>query len=90
MRYQHSIPILRLPMLIIDSQTALKRAEMVSIPYATVPGMDTKSHIYHKAAAIENGQFASSSNKHACTKPPFINGLADSVCRFSPMDRKNP
>jgi len=53
---------------------------MVSIPYAAVPGMDTKSHIYHKAAAIENSQFASSSNKHACTKPPFINGLADIQC----------
>jgi len=50
---------------------------MVSIPYATVPGMDTKSHIYHKAAAIENGQLASSSNKCARTEPPFINGLAD-------------
>jgi len=39
--------------------------------------MDTKSHIYHKAAPIENGQFASSSNKRTRTKPPFINGLAD-------------
>jgi len=50
---------------------------MVSIPYAAVPGMDTKSRIYHKAATIENSQFASSSNKRARTKPPFINGLAD-------------
>jgi len=53
---------------------------MVSIPYATVTGMDTKSCIYHKAATIENSQFASSSNKCACTKPPFINGLADIQC----------
>jgi len=53
---------------------------MVSIPYAAVPGMDTKSRIYHKAAAIENGQFASSSNKCARTEPPFINGLADIQC----------
>ena len=50
---------------------------MVSIPYAAIPGMDTKSCIYHKAAAIENSQFASSSNKRAHTEPPFINGLAD-------------
>jgi len=50
---------------------------MVSIPYAAVPGMDTKSCIYHKAATIKNGQFASSSNKRARTEPPFINGLAD-------------
>jgi len=50
---------------------------MVSIPYAAVPGMDTKSCIYHKAATIKNGQFASSSNKCARTEPPFINRLAD-------------
>jgi len=55
---------------------------MVSIPYAAVPGMDTKNCIYHKAATIENGQFGSSSNKHAYTKPPFINGLADIQCHW--------
>jgi len=39
--------------------------------------MDTKSRIYFKAAAIENRQFGSSSNNHACTESPFINGLID-------------
>ena len=39
--------------------------------------MDTKSRIYSKAATIENGQVASSSNKRTCTEPPFVNGLVD-------------
>ncbi|EDQ98944.1 uncharacterized protein LACBIDRAFT_318469 [Laccaria bicolor S238N-H82] len=58
-------------------KAAFKRAEMVCIPYAAVPGMDTENRIYSKAVAIESGQVASSSNKHARTELPHTNGLVD-------------
>ncbi|EDR02148.1 uncharacterized protein LACBIDRAFT_332718 [Laccaria bicolor S238N-H82] len=54
-----------------------KCAETVCIPYTTVPGMDTKHRIYFKAAAIENGQVASSSNKQARIDPLSATDLAD-------------
>ncbi|EDR08410.1 uncharacterized protein LACBIDRAFT_297036 [Laccaria bicolor S238N-H82] len=59
------------------SKFPFKRAETVRIPYAAVPGMDTKNHIYFKAAAIENGQVASSSNKRARIDPSSATDLAD-------------
>lgn len=58
-------------------KAALKRAETVCIPYALVPGMDTKSRIFLKATAIENAKAGASSNKRARTEPPFIDNLAD-------------
>ncbi|EDQ98992.1 uncharacterized protein LACBIDRAFT_335458 [Laccaria bicolor S238N-H82] len=62
-------------------KAVFKRAETVCIPYTAVPGMDTENRIYSKAAAIESGQVASSSNKRARTEFPHSNGLVDLQCR---------
>ncbi|EDQ99351.1 uncharacterized protein LACBIDRAFT_335112 [Laccaria bicolor S238N-H82] len=58
------------------SKFPFKRAETVRIPYASVPGMDTKNRIFFKATAIENGQVASSSNKRARIDPSSATDLA--------------
>ncbi|EDR13529.1 uncharacterized protein LACBIDRAFT_322521 [Laccaria bicolor S238N-H82] len=54
-----------------------KRAETVSIPYNTVPGMDTNSREFHKALVVEHAKGSCAGDKCPRTEPPFISGLAD-------------
>jgi len=60
-----------------QSNAKNKHAETVSIPYDTIPGMDTNSHEFHKAILAENAKVGNSNGKHACTEPPIIGSLAD-------------
>jgi len=50
---------------------------MVSIPYDTIPGMDTNSCEFRKAILVESAKVGNPSGKRACTEPPFIGSLAD-------------
>jgi len=60
-----------------QSNTKNKRAETVSIPYDTIPGMDTNSCEFHKAILVESTKVGNPSGKRARTEPPFIGSLAD-------------
>jgi len=60
-----------------QSNTKNKHAEMVSIPYDAIPGMDTNSLEFHKAILVKSAKVGNPSSKHAHTEPPFIGSLAD-------------
>ena len=59
----------------------MKRAEMVCIPYTSVPGMDTKSREFVKAAEVDKARFGFIGAKRARTEPPYISGLGDANLR---------
>jgi len=60
-----------------QSNTKNKCAETVSIPYDTIPGMDTNSHEFRKAILVKSAKVGNPSGKCARTEPRFIGSLAD-------------